>query len=122
MRTATRYFIPVLLAAVAACSTSSRRARTESTTHRGPATLTVDNQSFLDVDIFAVYLNQRYRLGSVTATSRGTMTIPSDIVSVGRRLRFLADPVGSSRTPISEEFFVQPGDTVSMLIAASQVH
>jgi hypothetical protein len=79
-------------------------------------TVRVENRAFLDMNIYVLQGTQRIRLGTVTGNTVGRLTIPRDIVASAARLRFLADPVGSNRTPVSEEFSVRPGDEVVLTI------
>lgn len=76
----------------------------------------IDNQNVMSMTIFVVKRGQEVRLGFVPGQSKETLTIPKDIVTVPTTIRLLADPVGSNSTPISNEFFVSPGDTIEMLI------
>ena len=70
----------------------------------------VENQSWLDVDVFAVYGGTRRRLGLVPGNSTQTMRIPADVIGIGRSLAFLADPVGSSRVGTTiGAIYVRPG-------------
>ncbi|MBV9107978.1 MAG: hypothetical protein JO306_01060 [Gemmatimonadetes bacterium] len=70
----------------------------------------VENQSWLDVDVYAVFGGTRRRLGLVNGNSSQTLRIPNDVVGIGRSLAFLVDPVGSSHvgTTVSE-IYVTPG-------------
>lgn len=76
----------------------------------------VQNQGFSDMVIFAVSGAQRIRLGVVTGNSTQTFTIPRYLVRGAGPIRFLADPIGSNRAPVSEELTVQPGDIVTLTI------
>jgi hypothetical protein len=76
----------------------------------------VQNQGFTDMVIYAVSGSQRVRLGIATGNSTQTFTIPRYLVRGAGPLRFLADPVGSDRAPVSEELTVQPGDLVTLTI------
>ena len=78
--------------------------------------LQVENQGFADMVIYAVNGGQRVRLGLATGNSTKSFTLPSYLVRGGGPLRFLADPVGGNRTPVSEEMTVQPGDVVRLTI------
>lgn len=78
--------------------------------------LQVENQSFSDMVIYAVSGAQRVRLGLATGNSTKSFTIPTYLIRGAGPLRFLADPIGSNRTPVSEEMAVQPGDIVSLTI------
>lgn len=86
-----------------------------------PATmLQVDNQSFLDMNIYLVTSGgARVRLGTAGGNSTTTLRIPSTYIFGGSELRFLADPIGSNRTPISQGITVFPGDTVRLIIPPS---
>jgi hypothetical protein len=81
-----------------------------------PATLQVENRGFADMVIYAVSGSQRLRLGLATGNSTKSFPIPTSIVRTGGPLRFLADPVGGTRTPVSDEMVVQPGDVVTLTI------
>ncbi|MGQ0537396.1 MAG: hypothetical protein ACT4R6_00495 [Gemmatimonadaceae bacterium] len=82
--------------------------------------LQVDNQGFLDMNIFLITTGgARIRLGTATGNSSTTLRIPSTYVFGGTELRFLADPIGSGRTPVSQGITVWPGDTVKLIIPPS---
>ena len=76
----------------------------------------VENQGFSDMVVYALSGAQRVRLGMVTGNSTQSFTIPSYLIRGAGPIRFLADPVGGNRAPVSEELTVQPGDIVSLTI------
>jgi hypothetical protein len=76
----------------------------------------VENQGFSDMVIYALDGSQRVRLGTVTGNSTRTFPIPRHLVGGGGTIRFLADPIGGNRAPVSEEMVVQPGDNVGITI------
>jgi hypothetical protein len=78
--------------------------------------LRVDNQSMADMTIYALRGSQKVRLGLVTGLQVSLLTIPSSLIFRATPLKFLADPIGSSRTPISDEISVAPGDIVTLII------
>jgi hypothetical protein len=80
------------------------------------AMLQVENRGFADMVIYAVSGAQRFRLGLATGNSTKSFTIPNSLMRGAGPLRFLADPIGGTRSPISEEMVVQPGDVVSLTI------
>jgi hypothetical protein len=80
-----------------------------------PTTLRVENQAFLDMTIYVLRSGQRYRLGIAGGNSTARFVIPASMVG-GVSLSFLADPIGSSRTPVSQEIVVTPGDEVTLFI------
>jgi hypothetical protein len=83
-----------------------------------PARLRVDNQAFLDMTIYVYRNSQRIRLGQATGNSTTRFTIPANLLFGATPLRFLADPIGGNRTPISQEISVSPGDEVMLTIPA----
>jgi hypothetical protein len=80
------------------------------------AQVRVENQGFTDMVIYAINGGQRVRLGMATGNSTKTFSIPRYLTSGAGPLRFLADPIGGDRTPVSEEMTVRPGDIVTLTI------
>lgn len=76
----------------------------------------VDNRGFADMTIYVVDGGQRVRLGSAPGNARTELLIPAHLVSTARPLQFLADPIGSSRTAVSDTIYVEPGDRVVLMI------
>ena len=76
----------------------------------------VENRSMLDMTVYVVRGGERRRLGLVNALSTQVLSIPSVLVEGLGVLRFIADPIGSNRTPVSEEISVRHGDTVRLII------
>jgi hypothetical protein len=76
----------------------------------------VQNQGFSDMVVYAVNGGQRLRLGLATGHSTKTFTIPRHLVRGAGPIRFVADPVGGNRSPVSEEMTVQAGDLVTLTI------
>jgi hypothetical protein len=81
-----------------------------------PAMLQVENRGFADMVIYAISGAQRVRLGLANGNSTKSFTIPVTLLRGAGPLRFLADPIGGNRSPISEEMAVQPGDIVTLTI------
>ena len=79
----------------------------------------VQNQGFYDMTIYAIRSGMRVRLGQVSGHSTATFELPRNLVNPGVPIRFQADPVGSSRTPFSQEIGINPGDTVVLRIPPS---
>ena len=76
----------------------------------------MDNQAYLEMTIYVMRGAERVRLGMAPGSSNSSFVIPADVIRSATALRFVADPIGSSRTSISEEIYVQPGDEVSLQI------
>ena len=81
-----------------------------------PTTLLVDNQAFTDMTIYVLEGSRRVRLGMAGGHAETRFTIPKYLVRSITSLRFLADPIGSDRTPVSDEIQVNPGDQVVLRI------
>ena len=84
----------------------------------GEAKVRVENRNYLDHNIYVLRGAQRIRLGTVTGNSTATFTIPASLIHGTTPLSFIADPIGASRTPVSNEIPVLPGDTVELIIPA----
>jgi hypothetical protein len=78
--------------------------------------LQVENRGFADMVVYAISGGQRVRLGLATGNSTKSFTIPVALIRGASPLRFLADPIGGRRSPITEDIVVQPGDIVSLTI------
>lgn len=76
----------------------------------------VDNQAWLDVNVYAIAGSQRSRLGTVTAHGTHTFRLPVSVVGAGRELQFLVDPVGSNAQGTSWNIFVAPGQQVRLTV------
>jgi hypothetical protein len=104
----------LLLLGAAACKTLS--SGSGDTGPAQPTVLQVDNQGFMDMNVYAARSSQRIRLGTATGNGKTNFTIPSSLVSGLTPLRFVADPIGGRRASVSEEITVAPGDTVVLTI------
>jgi hypothetical protein len=102
--------------AVASVLSCGGRAQGSSTSPDDPAMLQVENRGFSDMVIYAISGAQRFRLGLATGNSTKSFTIPRALLRGAGPLRFLADPIGGRRSPISEDIVVRPGDIVSLTI------
>lgn len=111
----TRRLLPLLLLlALAACTGNAKR---PAGPEEARTTVRVQNRNWLDMNIYVLRSGgQRIRLGTVTGSSTRTFTIPRSLIFGATSLRFLADPIGSSLTPISQEITVYPGDEVGLIL------
>lgn len=84
---------------------------------RDPTTVIVDNRAVLDMTVYIVRSSgERIRIGMAPSLAKTKLTIPAGIVSGATGVRFLADPIGGSRGPVSEEITVLEGDEVTLMI------
>ena len=88
----------------------------------GPKVTTIDvqNQGFNDMTIYAIAGGARTRLGIANGNRTTTLTIPAYLVTTTTFFRFVADPIGGNRTPVTEEIDVSPGDQLVMIINPGQ--
>lgn len=99
----------------AACASMGR---TTSSDNHPATTVTVDNRASLSMDIFIIRGGQRIRLGTADALATTKLTIPRGIVYESTDVRFLADPIGGNRAPISETITVHEGDEIVLTLPA----
>ena len=99
-------------AALASCA-GTRRNEVDEINQR--TTVTVDNRGFSDMTIYASR-GQRVRLGIAGGNRKTTFTIPPSLVTGTSSLFFIADPIGSRRSSVSQEIMVVPGDEVGLVI------
>ncbi|MBC7898059.1 MAG: hypothetical protein H7066_21755 [Cytophagaceae bacterium] len=79
-------------------------------------TVRVDNRSYLDMNIFLLVGSQRIRLGTAGGNKQTVLRIPPQYLFGISSLQFMADPIGGSRTPVSDTISVSAGDQVQLII------
>jgi hypothetical protein len=104
----------LLLLGASACTTFSHGAGAPDQSY--PTVVQVDNQGFLDMNIYAARSSQRVRLGTAAGNSKTNLRIPPGLVTGLTPLRFIADPIGGTRASVSMEITVAPSDTVVLTI------
>ena len=80
------------------------------------ATVEVQNQGFADMTIYVLSHGTRVRLGLAGGHSTSRFPIPAYALGGDRLVQFLADPIGGTREPVSEEIAVDPGHSVGLTI------
>jgi len=113
MKIARRVFLGVLALINKECTTAAGRRQAAATPR---TTVSVENQALLDMTIYVISGSQRIRLGTARGLNTTELTIPPSIVFGVSTLRFQADPIGGSRTPVSETISVSEGDEVVLRI------
>lgn len=119
MRRTARWITGFCLSVGIACIAASCRtggARHSSGDANLVTTIEVDNQGFNDMTVYVVNGGARTRLGTASGNRKTVLTIPAYLVSVTTFMRFLADPIGGNRMPVTEEIDVSPGDQLVMII------
>lgn len=110
-----RHLIGLVLASALAVACGGARQR-QPVTDQPRTTVQVENQGFLDMVIYLLIGSQRVRLGTASGSSTSVFRIPPQYVFGASSLQFLADPIGSNRSPISDTIVVSPGDQVRLII------
>jgi hypothetical protein len=107
-----------LVLALAAASLGCSTGRAPRNADDGPVRTTIDvqNQDFNDMTVYAVTNGSRTRLGIAAGNTTTVLTIPDYLLNGTTFLRFVADPIGGNRTPVSEEVDVSAGDQLVMVI------
>ena len=82
--------------------------------------LEVKNDSYLDHNIYLLQGTNRVRMGTARGLATSRFEIPRQYVFGVSVLQFLADPIGSRVTPVSERVNVAPGDVVVLLIRGTE--
>jgi hypothetical protein len=103
-------FVLALLSA--ACSQAGRSGSPEP---QAQTTVRVQNQNFLDMNVYVLQGGQRIRLGTVPGLSTQVLTIPAHIAR-SSALQFQVHPIGGRTNPRTETISVQPGDEVQLTI------
>lgn len=113
-----RTFLRTILIAATSLTLAvcGRAPATETPEPGGETILVVDNRSTFQVTIYALRDSQRQRLGTAGALGTTRLTIPDNLVFGVTSLRFEVDPLGSRRTPISEQIIVSAGEEVTLII------
>ncbi|HVH67706.1 MAG TPA: hypothetical protein VM716_07560 [Gemmatimonadales bacterium] len=106
---------PILLLALAlpACHRGAPRP----VTPRAEVAVTVDNQNFLDMDVFLISTGgQRIRLGMVPGLSKAILMVRPELIGFGTDVRFEIHPIGGRGNSFSETIPVSPGDVIQLII------
>ena len=111
-----RKTIALLLAVCLVSTACASRKTTGSLDKPLPTTVVVDNQGVLDMTIYVLRGAQRVRLGIAGGLTKTRLTIPQGVVFGATSLRFIADPIGGSRNPVSEEITISEGDEIGLRI------
>jgi hypothetical protein len=105
----------VLLLLSTACA--GKQKETTQPLPTGPTSLRIENQNWLDVNIYVVHDGQRSRLGAATAARTTELAIPPTLLGQLGAIRLMADPVGSSQAITSPTVVVKPGTRLVWTLA-----
>ncbi len=108
--------LPALLL-ILSSSCAGKQKETTQPLPTSPTSLRIENQNWLDVNIYVVHDGQRSRLGAATAARTTDMAIPPNLLGQLGAIRLVADPVGSSQTITSPTVVVKPGTRLVWTLA-----
>lgn len=81
-----------------------------------PVLLSVNNQNFADVDVFAIVGQTPERLTMVRSMNTVQVALPLDATADGN-VQLLVDPIGGFNNFTTEPITVNPGQTVRLTVA-----
>src|ERR1051326_6255536 len=79
---------------------------------RAEVAATVDNQNFLDMDVFLLRGGQRVRLCMLPGLSTRILVVRPELIGCGTEVQFELHPIGGRGNPLSETISVRPGDVI----------
>lgn len=110
--------VPILsLLVLGACARQGADEGSDVEPVRASTTVRVENRSFENVVVYVIgQSGERRRLGDVSGTSTKVFEIPRTMIFGATSLRFQVDPIGGSRSPISQDIVVSAGDQVQLIV------
>ena len=78
--------------------------------------MSVENQNFLDMNVFLIRGGQRIRLGMVPGLTSHILMVRPELIGYGTELQFELHPIGGRSNPVSETITVHPGDVIHLTI------
>jgi hypothetical protein len=105
-------FILALMVFLPSCS-STRQAGGEA---ESKTIVRVENRNFLDMKVYILRGSERIRIGTVTGNSKQVFVIPEGLIVGVSTVRFFADPIGGSQTPVSQDISIQQGEDIELII------
>jgi hypothetical protein len=86
---------------------------------RAETAVKVQNQNYLDMNVYVVRGGQRIRIGTVTGLSTQVFMLRPDMIGPASDVQFEIHPIGGRRNTRSETISVQPGDVIELTIPPS---
>ena len=104
--------LALVLALTVASACFQRHRAGQDTPPTAEVALSVTNHHWLDVVIYVIHDGQRTRVGTVTASSVQTFTLPPWMIGQGREIRLVGHPIGGVQVAQTETLTVQPGQYI----------
>lgn len=99
-----KILLVLMILGVASCARNRREVDIDP---NADSTLHVENRHYGDVDIYVVHDGSRVRVGTVTASSDQTFTLPSRLIGTVGTMQLIAHGVGLSGNLGSETFAIR---------------
>jgi hypothetical protein len=99
------------------CASKSKTPLASGTDGFTDGVVSVQNDNWLDVVVYAVNGSTKFRLGSVTGIGSGTFRLASGLSPTGS-VRLLVDPIGAPAGYITEPITVAPGQRIELRVAS----
>src|SRR2546426_11335286 len=106
--------LPLLLCTFAAAA--CHRGAVAPINPQAEVAVTVDNQNFLDMNVFIIRGGQRIRLGTVPGLTSRILMVRPELIGYGTEVQFELHPIGGRSNPVSEAINVRPGDVIHLAI------
>ena len=116
MRTIRNTLAALLAAASLVSCTSAANSHAGSAPEPSFIRLTVTNQNWLDVTVYAVRGGSRYRIGNAGGNSSASLRIPANLVVSGA-VQLLVDPIGSQEAYTTGAIMVSADESVQLNVA-----
>src|SRR2546426_12138722 len=101
---------PLLLCTLAAAA--CHRGAVAPINPQAEVAVSVDNQNFLDMNVFLIRGGQRIRLGTVPGLTSRTLMVRPELVGYGTELQFELHPIGGRSNPVTQTIPVRPAAAI----------
>src|SRR5215218_1576654 len=109
-----------LLGALLSSACATNRASDHLASAQGAAPkVTVRNDNWLDVVIYAVHGSSRFRVGTVGGSSTQTFRLTGEAANGTSPLQILADPIGSPSTYLTDPVTLSPGQRLELQLGST---
>src|SRR2546426_12578669 len=98
--------LPLLLCTLAAVA--CHRGAVAPINPQAEVAVSVDNQNFLDMNVFLIRGGQRIRLGTVPGLTSRTLMVRPELVGYGTELQFELHPIGGRANPVTRTNSARP--------------
>src|SRR2546426_12543854 len=106
--------LPLLLCTLAAAA--CHRGAVAPINPQAEVAVSVDNQNFLDMNVFIIRGGQRIRLGTVPGLTSRILMVRPELIGYGTEVQFALHPIGGRANPLTETINRRPRDRLRLTI------